>query len=172
MINRRFLIVSPAWPSRGHAKKACTASKEYLCLILETANMRVVGFAAALRRSELVALDVEDVEFSRKGMVITVRRSKTDQEGHGQAIAVPLGTHLQPVRALRRWLNEGRIKMGQLFRPLHRAGGALPERLTRQSVALIVESRAASRLWNSPAIPCGPDSSPRRWKPAPTIPAS
>src|SRR6266481_8298681 len=50
----------------------------------------LVGFAGAFRRSELVALDVEDVQFTSDGLVVTLRRSKTDQEGEGRKIGIPL----------------------------------------------------------------------------------
>jgi integrase len=51
----------------------------------------LIGFAGAFRRSELVALDVEDIEEIPEGLRITIRRSKTDQEGHGDVIAIPRG---------------------------------------------------------------------------------
>src|SRR3954470_3862060 len=60
-----------------------------------------LGFSAALRRSELVALDVEDLVPDREGLRLMIRRSKTDQEGAGQEIAVPHGRHLRPVEAFR-----------------------------------------------------------------------
>ena len=64
----------------------------------------LVGFAAALRRSELVALDLGDVERHAQGVVITVRRGKTDQTGLGHRLAVPHGRRLKPVAALDAWL--------------------------------------------------------------------
>ena len=64
----------------------------------------LIGFAAALRRSELVDLKVNDVELSEEGAIVTIRRSKTDQEGAGAEIAIPRGTELQPIEALEAWL--------------------------------------------------------------------
>lgn len=64
----------------------------------------LIGFAAALRRSELVNLNVSDVERVPEGIVLHIRKSKTDQEGAGAAIAVPRGTRLKPVEALEAWL--------------------------------------------------------------------
>ena len=64
----------------------------------------LLGFAAALRRSELVDLKVNDVELEPHGALIHIRRSKTDQEGAGEAIAVPRGSRLKPVEALEAWL--------------------------------------------------------------------
>jgi integrase len=59
----------------------------------------LVGFAGAFRRSELVALNVEDIEETAEGLRITIRRSKTDQEGHGHVIAIPHGQITCPVHA-------------------------------------------------------------------------
>jgi site-specific recombinase XerD len=64
----------------------------------------LLGFAAALRRSELVALDIRDVEHVPDGVVIHVRKSKTDQEGEGHEIAIPHGARLKPVESLVAWL--------------------------------------------------------------------
>jgi integrase len=60
-----------------------------------------LGLAAALRRSELVALEWRDVEMVDKGLKLTLRHSKTDQEGEGQVIAVPSGKTLKPVSGSR-----------------------------------------------------------------------
>jgi hypothetical protein len=89
----------------------------------------LVGFAAALRRSELVALDVAGLAFTRDGLVLTLRRRKTDQEGQGTEIGVPIGAAelTCPVRALRAWLD---APLGaRPARPPRRGGGrgaALP----------------------------------------------
>ena len=98
----------------------------------------LIGFAAALRRSELVALNVADVERNDSGVFLHIRRSKTDQEGAGALIAVPDGRKLKPVEALDAWLTAAGIRDGALFRSIDRGGG-LGERLTGQSVALIVK---------------------------------
>ena len=60
----------------------------------------LIGFAGAFRRSELVALNVSDIEFGADGLKVTIRRSKTDQEGEGQVIGIAYGTCLCPVAAL------------------------------------------------------------------------
>lgn len=67
--------------------------------------LRLLGFSAALRRSELVGLDVEDLEETRDGLVVTLRRSKTDPEGEGRKIGVPQGAEKAscPVCALEQW---------------------------------------------------------------------
>jgi integrase len=64
----------------------------------------LLGFAAALRRSELAALRVEDIDIAQHGMRLDLRRSKTDQEASGQSVFVPRGSTLCPVRAVQDWL--------------------------------------------------------------------
>jgi integrase len=77
----------------------------------------LVGWAAALRRSELVGLDLGDVREVADGVEVTLRRRKTDQEGEGTVIPVPFGSHLEtcPVRALRSWLTRRGEAPGRLF---------------------------------------------------------
>lgn len=99
----------------------------------------LVGFAAALRRSELVALDVADLERAPDGIVIHVRRSKTDQDGAGQEIAVSRGAKLKPCEALDAWLSAARITAGPVFRSVNKGGTVSAERLTDRSVADIVK---------------------------------
>ena len=67
----------------------------------------LIGWAAALRRAELAALRVDDVRFEPEGVVLTIRRSKTDQDAAGATVAVPFGEEEAtcPVRALRAWLD-------------------------------------------------------------------
>ncbi|MGA8474909.1 MAG: tyrosine-type recombinase/integrase [Candidatus Cybelea sp.] len=78
----------------------------------------LLGFAAALRRSELAALHIEDLRFEKRGLVVTIRRSKTDQEAKGAEIAVPyVPNHsLCAVRAVKVWLEASAIAAGFLFR--------------------------------------------------------
>lgn len=113
----------------------------------------LIGYGGALRRSELAALDVGDVVSAEQGLIITLRSSKTDQEGHGDLIAIHRGRdpRLCASAALASWLDASGIDSGPLFRPLAGAGGAgvRPERLTEKSMALIVK-RAAARIGLDP----------------------
>ncbi len=106
----------------------------------------LLGFAAALRRSELVALDVEDLSFdAARGVRITIRASKTDQQRAGAAVAVPYaraGNTMCAVRALQTWLTAAGIHRGPVFRRIRRGDTLTEQRLTDQSVALIVKRRA------------------------------
>jgi site-specific recombinase XerD len=101
----------------------------------------LLGFAGALRRSELVALNIEDVEEVQDGMKITIRHSKTDQEGAGQSIAIPFGKIACPVGALKEWIATAGIQSGAIFRSVNRHG-KVGEWLTDQSVSDIVKEHA------------------------------
>jgi integrase len=102
----------------------------------------LVGFAAALRRSELVALDVADVAFVAEGLILTLRRAKTDQEGRGAEIAIPFGSSERtcPVLTLGAWLKASGVEAGAVFRSVNRHGGLGAARLTDQVVALAVKA--------------------------------
>lgn len=102
----------------------------------------LLGFAGAFRRSELVALDVADLEEVPDGLRLTIRRGKTDQEGHGTVIAIVRGEIACPVAAVRDWLRTAEIKDGPLFRPIRRGGHVQSRRLTDRSVAAIVKAHA------------------------------
>ncbi|CAO4196665.1 tyrosine-type recombinase/integrase [Methylorubrum extorquens] len=99
----------------------------------------LIGFAAALRRSELVALDVADLERVPDGIIVHVRRSKTDQDGQGQEIAVPRGGKLKPCDALDALMAAAKITAGPVFRPINKGGRVGSDRLTDRSVADIVK---------------------------------
>jgi hypothetical protein len=78
----------------------------------------------AARRSELVALDVSDIEDCPEGLRVRIRKSKTDQEGIGATIAVCRGSIAYPVTALRDWLAAANITEGPIFRPVGRAASS------------------------------------------------
>jgi integrase len=105
----------------------------------------LLGFAGAFRRSELVALDVEDLEEAPEGLLITIRRSKTDQEGLGRRVAIPRGEIACPVAALRAWLEAAGITEGAVFRRVFnkRAQRVTDRRLAARNVATIVKAAAA-----------------------------
>lgn len=106
----------------------------------------LIGFAGTFRRSELAAIKVSDVSYSKNGLVIDLRRSKTDQQAHGRQVGIPFGGDAGtcPVRAVRRWLKESQIKSGPLFRAINRHGHIGPRGLNRASVDWILK-RAAQR---------------------------
>jgi len=101
----------------SHADKATLKGKRDRALLL-------FGFASAMRRSELVALTVEDVEKDDGWLTVTLRRSKTDQEGQGREIEVHPGSNPEtcPIKALDTWLQAAGISEGRLFRSVTRHG--------------------------------------------------
>ena len=111
----------------------------------------LIGFAGGFRRSEIVALNCDDIEHVRQGLIVTLRRSKTDQEGAGRKVGIPFGrTRHCPVLALDRWLAVSKIEVGPVFRPVDRHGRVASERLSGEAVSLIVKERVAA-AGNDPA---------------------
>jgi integrase len=105
----------------------------------------LIGFAGALRRSELVGLDVRDIEHVRQGIILHLRRSKADQDGEGRKIGIPFGrTRWCPVNALDSWLAVSGILEGAVFRPVDRHGRLHAARLSGEAVSLIVRERVAA----------------------------
>jgi integrase len=104
----------------------------------------LLGFAGAFRRSELVNLEVADLEFTRDGLTVTLRRSKTDQDGAGRKIGVPYGSNPEtgPVRTLQAWLETAGIAAGPVFRSLNRHGQVQPAGLAGIDVARVVKKLA------------------------------
>ncbi len=104
----------------------------------------LVGFFGALRRSELVAIDVEDLRFERKGVVLTIRRSKTDQEAQGVDVGIPQHPDqaIDPVRALRSWLDAAGIISGPIFRSFSLHGALQERRIGGRDVARILQRAA------------------------------
>lgn len=106
------------------------------------AALLALGFSGAFRRSELVALIVSDLVEGVDGYRITIRHSKTDQEGAGQEIAVPRGYRIEPVKLVQAWLQAAGITEGFVFRPVAKGGRVLDEPLTGHSAAAIVKRYA------------------------------
>jgi integrase len=118
-------------------------SSPWLHESLRDRALLLLGFAGAFRRSELVALDVADIEETETGLLVSIRHSKTDQEGQGVTIAIARGDVACPVKALREWLGAAGIEAGPLFRPINKGGRVAEARLTDRSVANIVKAYAA-----------------------------
>lgn len=106
----------------------------------------LLGFSGGFRRSELVALDVQDIEFTSDGMVVTIKKSKTDQEGQGRRVGIPFGSApmICPVRSMRAWLDAASITDGPVFRPVGRWGHVENARLNDRAVARMVKRYASA----------------------------
>lgn len=102
----------------------------------------LVGFAGGFRRSELVALAAGDIVKQDEGIVVTLRKSKTDQTGQGRKIGVPFarGRHCA-VKALGAWLELAPAEEGAIFRPIDRHGITLTQGLSGQAVSLMIRER-------------------------------
>lgn len=88
------------------------------------AALLLLGWAGALRRSEIVAIDFEDIEFVSKGLILTVRESKTDQERIGAKLGIPYGKDPEkcPVLAVKNWTDLSKITNGPIFYKIGMAG--------------------------------------------------
>ena len=102
----------------------------------------LIGFSGGFRRMELVSIDYEDIEFVPEGVKINIRRSKTDQFGEGMIKGLPYFANqiYCPVLHLKKWLELSNIKSGSLFRRFSKSFKLSDDRLTDQSVALILKS--------------------------------
>ncbi|WP_274628128.1 site-specific integrase [Arvimicrobium flavum] len=120
------------------------------CMGNSTKDMRdkallLLGFAGAFRRSEAIGLDVADIEHVRQGIVVTLPRSKTDQEARGCKIGIPFGrSRWCPVKHLADWLDHAKIEAGPIFRGINRHGHVADQRLSGEAVSIIVKERAAA----------------------------
>jgi integrase len=105
----------------------------------------LLRFASALRRSELVGLDVADVTEGADGLTVRLRRSKTDHEGAGRTVGIPFGSHPAtcPIRAWRAWLEVSGITEGFAFHPVVGHGHIDTTRLNAQAAALVLKRHAA-----------------------------
>ena len=105
----------------------------------------LVGFYGAMRRSEIANLDVGDIRFTRLGMLLTLRKSKTDPFDRGQMIAIPYVADPQicAVRALKEWLQESGITGGPLFRGFTKTHSLRTNRISDKTVALLVKQYVA-----------------------------
>ena len=107
--------------------------------------MLLLHYAGAFRRGELVGLDVGDLEFRADGLVVTVRRSKTDQESAGEQVPISAGSNPEtcPIRALRAWLAAASVVAGPVLRSVSRHG-AVGGRLDGKEVARVIKIACVS----------------------------
>ena len=105
-------------------------------------SLILIGFSGGFRRSEIVSIDYEDLEFVDEGLKILVRKSKTDQFGEGHVKGIPYfsNTILCPVRTLKEWINISKINTGPIFRKFNKGFGLSNLRLSDQSVSLLIKN--------------------------------
>lgn len=143
----RRLRVEHGSPARGkapllteHLRKIMESIPETLAGVRDRAVL-LLGFAGAMRRRELVSLDVEDLALAPEGLVLSINKSKTDQSRKGRKIGIPHGTNINtcPVKAVLSWLELSKLTEGPLFRGVTKHGAVRTTRLTDQIVADIVK---------------------------------
>ena len=108
---------------------------------LRNRTLILTGFGGGFRRTELVSIDYEDLDFVKEGVKITLRKSKTDQFGEGMIKGLPYFTNEKycPVTSLKNWINLSKIKNGPVFRRFAKGSILTGHRLTDQSVVLIIK---------------------------------
>jgi site-specific recombinase XerD len=151
---RRTLGVAPVRKAPATAPRVEAMVRECPDTLrgLRDRALLLLGFAGAFRRSELVALEVEDLEETPEGLRVRVRRSKTDQDGAGQFVPVLNGSRLRVVEALKAWREAAGITSGPLFRPLAKGGRVLAQPLSTKSVADIVKAYAEQAGFDASAF--------------------
>jgi len=101
----------------------------------------LIGFAGGFRRNEIVSLDYDDLDFVTEGLKINLKRSKTDQFGEGLVKGLPYFENTQycPVISLKNWIGISKISSGPLFRRFSKGSKLSDNRLTDQTVALLIK---------------------------------
>ena len=108
---------------------------------LRDKSIILIGFGGGFRRTELISINHEDLEFVPEGLKITVKHSKTDQFGEGMIKGLPYfaSENYCPVINLKKWLQISEIKSGAIFRRFSKGLSLTDKRLTDQSVVLIIK---------------------------------
>mgnify|MGYP006075211681 FL=1 len=108
---------------------------------LRDRSIILIGFSGGFRRNEIVSLDYDDLDFVEEGLKIQIRKSKTDQFGEGSVKALPYFDNPKycPVISLKNWINISKIHSGSLFRRFLKGSKLSRNRLTDQTVALLIK---------------------------------
>ena len=128
----------------NHLKSIVNVIDERKCEEIKKLRDRsiiLIGFGGGFRRTELISIDHEDLEFVPEGLKITIRRSKTDQFGEGMIKGLPYFSNgiYCPVTSLKKWLDVSKIKTGPIFRRFSKGSLLTDKRLTDQSVVLLMK---------------------------------
>ena len=108
---------------------------------LRDRSIILIGFSGGFRRNEIVSLDYNDLDFVKEGLKIQIRSSKTDQFGEGSVKALPYfdSSKYCPVISLKNWIELSKINSGPLFRRFVKGSKLSENRLTDQTVALLIK---------------------------------
>jgi integrase len=149
-------VLAGIWAEHGDAKRrkqpADAAALRNMLATIEGDGLRAlrdrailaIGMAAALRRSEIVALEVGHVGIVPEGLRLTIARSKTDQARQGAEIAIPEGSRIRPKALLLAWMAAAGHGEGPLFRRLSRSDLLTPAAMSDRAIARIVQQYAAA----------------------------
>ena len=109
---------------------------------LRDRSIILIGFSGGFRRNEIVSLDYDDLDFVTEGLKINLKRSKTDQYGEGSVKGLPYfdSSKYCPVVTIKNWIETSKIDSGPLFRRFTKGSNLSNNRLTDQSVALIIKN--------------------------------
>ena len=109
---------------------------------LRNRTLILIGFGGGFRRTELISINHEDLDFVEEGVKITLQRSKTDQFGEGLVKGLPYFANEKycPVTSLKNWISFSKIKKGPIFRRFSKGSILTNNRLTDQSVVLIIKN--------------------------------
>ena len=109
---------------------------------LRDRSIILIGFSGGFRRNEIVSLDYDDLDFVTEGLKINLKRSKTDQYGEGSIKGIPYFDNSKycPVVTIQKWIETAKIDSGPLFRRFTKGSNLSKNRLTNQSVALIIKN--------------------------------
>ena len=108
---------------------------------LRDRSIILIGFSGGFRRNEIVSLDYDDLEFVQEGLKISLKRSKTDQFGEGLVKGLPYFENSKycPVISFKKWIEISKISSGAIFRRFIKGSKLSHNRLTDQSVALLIK---------------------------------
>jgi site-specific recombinase XerD len=108
---------------------------------LRDKSIILIGFAGGFRRSEIISINYEDIDFVEEGLKIIIRKSKTDQLGEGMIKGLPYfdNENYCPVLNLKKWLEISKIKSGPIFRRFYKGLTLTDKRLSDQSVVLLMK---------------------------------
>jgi len=108
---------------------------------LRDKSIILIGFGGGFRRTELISIDYEDLEFVPEGLKIILKKSKTDQFGEGMIKGLPYfdDENYCPVSNLKKWLEISNINSGPIFRRFSKGSNLTDNRLTDQSVVLLIK---------------------------------
>ncbi len=128
----------------NHLKSIVDVIDEQKCEEIKKLRDRsiiLIGFGGGFRRTELISINYEDIEFVPEGLKIIIRRSKTDQFGEGMLKGLPYFSNeiYCPVTSLKKWLESSKIKSGPIFRRFSKGSILTEKRLTDQSVVLLMK---------------------------------